>query len=400
MVFIEVSNYVLPFIAIPYIIRVIGTEKYGLIMFVYAIITYFTIMVEYSFDAIATRYISIHRKNLLRISVYFWNVLFVQFCLLVASFLIFMLLIYSIDAFYVEKQIFFLSFGIVVGTLLFPKWFFQGIEEMKYISILRFLSELLYLILVLSFIHEENEYWLVPMFLSISTIIAGMISIIYIKTVFKVHTIAPSFRLAKHVLKSGGHLFVSSIAVNLYSSTNTVILGFLTNYTVVGLYSMAYTIFSAISKVVKVYVTAVYPHIARLSLNADKMITETKIFLKLYIAALVVLSVLLIFMAPYGIELLYGKGHDDSVWILRLLAISLLVEPMGRFFTVYLVLKRKQKLISKITFLTMLFNFITVFPMIFFFQGAGMAMTKIMVESFQVILNVRYNVELFRKIRP
>ncbi len=42
----------------------------------------------------------------------------------------------------------------------------------------------------------------------------------------------------------------------------------------------------------------------------------------------------------------------------------------------------------------MIVNFILILPLLFFFQALGMAITKVIVESFQVFMNLRYNKEL------
>ncbi|MBP8976516.1 MAG: oligosaccharide flippase family protein, partial [Bacteroidetes bacterium] len=47
---VQVASYIFPLIALPYIVRVIGPEKYGTINFAQAIISYFTLVIIYSFD--------------------------------------------------------------------------------------------------------------------------------------------------------------------------------------------------------------------------------------------------------------------------------------------------------------------------------------------------------------
>ena len=43
---VQVANYVLPMVSVPIIVRIIGPEKYGLINYAAAIVSYFIIIVN------------------------------------------------------------------------------------------------------------------------------------------------------------------------------------------------------------------------------------------------------------------------------------------------------------------------------------------------------------------
>lgn len=393
---IELSNYILPFLTIPYVVRTIGVEYFGIIAFAYALITYFQLIVNYGFRLIATKYISINRDDIKKVSKYFWTILFSQFLLLMVSILIFSILLFSIDQLYQERFVFIVSFGLVIYTIIFPIWFFQGMEEMKYIAIFNLISRIIYTILIFSFINVKSDYELIPLFNSGSFILIGLISLVFIKSKFGLSFYFPTYLDIKEQFIEGWYLFISTISNNLYTTTNTVILGFMTNYTIVGIYSLAYTVTSAITKIIKIFNQVVYPHLAKLSTNKKLLEEKANKFLKFYSLALIVCSFMLFVLAEPIIVLLFGEGKEASILILRILAISLIFEPLGGFFTPYLVIKNEKKLVAKITFKTMIFNFIVIFPMIFFFQAVGMAMSKILVEAFQVFLNASKNREIIR----
>ncbi|MEE9339872.1 MAG: flippase [Methylococcaceae bacterium] len=394
MFIIEISNYILPFLVIPYIVRVVGVEKYGIIVFATAVMIFFELIASYGFKLLAPKYISINRHDKTKISRYYWAVILTQLMLLVISFAIFIPLLFAVEKFSQEKVVFLFSFAKVLATVLFPIWFFQGIEKMKFIAIFNFSSRLLYTLAVVVFVNKESDYTLIPMLNGISFLGIAFFSLYYIHRNFGIKFHWSSFKRTKELLIDGWHLFISRISNVLYSTANTMLLGFIADYTVVGMLSIATTISVAVATIVSLVSSITFPYLARFVDTKDVLIRKAKKILKLYSSASLFTGIITFAVASTLIPLMYGEGKEESILYLQLLAFVVVLEPLGSFFTNYLVLKNQSSTVAKVTFYTMLVNAILIVPAIIYHQALGLVVVMIITQLFQVIMNIKYNQEL------
>ncbi|MHA1381597.1 MAG: oligosaccharide flippase family protein, partial [Candidatus Helarchaeota archaeon] len=218
---LQVANYILPLVTLPYLVRVLGPAKYGLIAFAQVFIQYFIILIGYGFELSATREISINREDKDKVSEIFSSVIAVKITLMVISFLVLSSLIFTIPKFKNDWLIYFFTFGMVVGQTLFPVWFFQGMERMKYITFLNITAKLIFTVSIFIFIRKMQHYIYVPLINSFGFLIAGVLGLWIVHKDFKVKFILPNFKSIKHQLKEGWHIFISKVSISLYTTSTT-----------------------------------------------------------------------------------------------------------------------------------------------------------------------------------
>ena len=123
---LQAFTYILPLLTLPYLVRNLGIDKFGLVMFSQAFIMFFSILVDYGFNLSATREISIHRDNKEKITEIFSTVIMIKVILIIVSFLILSILVFSFEIFLNNYKLYFFTFLMVIGQALFPVWYFQG----------------------------------------------------------------------------------------------------------------------------------------------------------------------------------------------------------------------------------------------------------------------------------
>ncbi len=264
LVVLQGANYILPLITLPYLVRVLGVEYFGLLAFATATVMYFQILTDYGFNLTATREISIHRDNKAKVIEIFSSVMTIKVILMFVSFLLLCLLVFSFDKFAKDWLVYLLAFGTVIGQVLFPVWFFQGMERMKYITYLNILSKVIFTVAIFVFVQEQSDFYLVPLLTSIGFLVAGIWSLYLVKKEFGVGFELQNIDTIKHHLIEGWHIFVTTLSGNLYGQGNIIILGFFTTPTIVGYYSLAQKLVSVIINIFQVFTQTLMPYFSKL----------------------------------------------------------------------------------------------------------------------------------------
>lgn len=319
---LQIINYILPLITVPYLVRVLGPEKYGLLMFAQAFIQYFVTLTDYGFQLSASRQIAIAREDKWAVARIFSAVTLLRIGIMIASFAIMLTIVLTQDKFWLDWPLYICSFGVVIGNCLTPTWFFQGIEKMKYIIYITIIPRLLVTAAIFFFIRQAGDYLYFAILNSLGMGITGGLSLYIIFVRFKVPFIETSLTTLIYQLKEGWHIFISSVAVSLFTISNTFILGIYTNNMVVGYYAAGEKIVRAITNLTVPVSQAIYPHVSRLAADSKE---ETLRFLgkiARHVGLAMGLGSLLLFIfADLIVAVVLGNAFRESVYVIKILAL-------------------------------------------------------------------------------
>ena len=216
------ANYILPLLVLPFLVRVLGAEKFGLVMFAQSFATFLSVFVDFGFNISGTREISLSRNNTRKISEIFISIITIKIILTLAAFGVLYFAATFFDRFNTDPYVYLLSFGVVIGQALFPAWFFQGIEKMQFVSLINILSKTIFTILIFIFIKSETDYLMVPVYNSLGFIVSGIFGILISLRYLKLT--APSLSLTLRLFKESYSLFLSNFALSMYTASNVFIL--------------------------------------------------------------------------------------------------------------------------------------------------------------------------------
>lgn len=381
---LQIAGYLLPLITLPYLVRVLGPERYGLIAFATALVFYFVILTNYGFNLSATREISICREDPGQVSEIFSSVLFIKFMLMLLSFLILTVVVLGVEQFRAEWLVYFFSFGMVVGNVLFPVWFFQGIEKMKYITVLNVLAQAIFTVSVFIFIRTTADYLYVPLINSVGFLVAGLLGLRIALKEYHIQLKIPDKELFKHHLQEGWHIFLSSAAVTLYTTSNTFILGVLTNYVIVSYYAVAEKVVLAVLGLLNPLSQALFPHISRVVDESEKKgVQFLRKITRIMIGIGLSLSLLLFVFSPLIVNILFGDQYTPAITVLRILSFLPLIVGLSNVFGIQTMIPLNYKrALSRIVLAAGCLNIILALALVPLFQEVGTALSFLTAETF------------------
>ena len=213
-------NVLLPLITLPYILHVVGKANYGAYSYVYAVLQYVILFSTYGFNFSATKQISQCRDDAQAVSRIYNSVIACKG--VIAVLLSGLLLVCSRIVFKdgVGVLMFLYGLGMVVGDIFTPVWLFQGMEKMKYMTIVNASSKILFTILIFIVVREQDDFDLLILLNSFGYILAGLLSLILVYRQFHVGLYRTTWKDIRFQLKEGSAVFGSTFGMNLYRNAN------------------------------------------------------------------------------------------------------------------------------------------------------------------------------------
>ncbi|MCX5669008.1 MAG: flippase [Candidatus Omnitrophica bacterium] len=393
-------SYILPIVVLPYLIRVIGMEKFGLIAFAQSLVQYFMILTDYGFSLSATRTIALIGEHKKKVSALFSSVMTVKLIFAAISLLVLCAILYLVPRFRGDWVVYLLCFGTVIGNTLFPIWFFQGKEKMSYIAVVNVISGITYAICIFIFIHDPKDYLLVPLIGSLLSITSGVFGLYIAFKKFQLEFILQKYVDIKKELKTGWDIFISILAVNVYTTSRVFAVGLLTNNVLTGYYSLAERIANIIQTFpMDSFTRAVYPRISNVFVKNKQRAVAIMYRIQDGITLGFVISLpIAFFLAPWIISLVCGVVYKEVVFALRLLLAAVFFVGANNFKVQFLLVCGKQDLYAKIHIAAALSGLPLIFILIHQFSYVGAALATVITEAGVFILTSLIVEKLAKKI--
>lgn len=372
---LQIIGMLLPLITLPYVLRVIGFEKYGIIVISAALVTYFTSLTDFSFKITAVRDVAVFKHSKVRLNYIYSKVVTIKLLFLLFSWTIISLIVYFYSPFFENRLIHFYSSLMLLGYVLFPEWFFQGIEKMRYITYLNLGVKLFFTICIFIFIKNEEDYWIYPLLNSLGFIGAGLIGQYILIKRYRLKFVWLPVKIILRTVRDNFPIFVNQFLPTLYNNTSTFLLGIFSSDKLVGIYQAILTLVNLGVSLIEIISRVFFPF-----LNRKKEAFTS--FKKLMV---ITVSIIVLGLLSFNRIIFWylGLDYEYAFQILIILALGLFGYMLYNIYGLnYFIVHRQDKLVMKNTIISSIIGLILAFPLIHFFGIIGAALNLTISRGF------------------
>ena len=380
---IQVTNFLLSLLVIPFVIRRVGADGFGVIAVAQVVVFYLSVLTDYGFNQTATKDIALYKNDKLKVSRIFFTVLAAKTLICILTFGLLIIFLLAVPVFYEHFNLYILAFAFVLGQTLLISWFFQGIEKMQYMAITALLSRLIFVTLVFVFIRSRGDESLFLFFMGIGNMVGALVGIGIAFRIFKLKFAKPSWTDIKHEFKEGWQITVTNLSMTTCQYIGVFILRIFTNDLVVGYYSIAEKIYFAMKIMTGTFSQVIYPQVCQLVHAGRKQLIL--FFRQNYLPFLAVViagSAIVFIFSDQVLYFFIGYRHQQSSFILRIMCVAAVIVCMNMPAYLVLLAANHKKSYLKIFTAGTVLNITANIVLVQFLNAAGTVLSVIITELF------------------
>lgn len=388
-----VSSAVFPLITFPYISRVLQVEAIGVYNFSASIVSYFVLIAGLGIATYAVREGAQYRDNKTQIGIFVSEVFTINMMSTLLSYILLLLSVitisklhdYSLAIAILSVEIFFTTLGV--------SWVCNIFEDFLFIAIQSIAVQCMSLILTLLLVKSPNDIYKYIGIVTFSKSASNIINFIYIQKKYCRFSLIRNCNFKYHI-KPILIIFSTSIAMTLYVSADTTMLGFMTDDIQVGLYATAVKIYTIVKNVLAAILVVLVPRFSIMIQNS-KGEEVNKLFSRVFNTLLILVfpSVVgLLVTSKDVILLLGGEKYIDGTIALQLLCFAIAFSLISTLYTsCVLIPKKKEKIVLQATVISAVINIFLNFIFIPWLGINGAAITTIIAEIIVCIMSIVYS---------
>lgn len=317
-----ITGLLFPLITFPYASRILMADGIGQVQFFQSIIDYVSLCTALGIPLYAVREIARIRDNKELRSRTTIEILLLHAILTLVGYIVVFILAKTVAKIEIDASLFFLLSTTLFFNTIGVAWFYQAIEDFKYITLRSLFVRILSLVALFIFVKTKQDLFYYAGILVIGTVGNNIFSFFRLRKYIKLSKGEfKRLNLLRHLIPAL-KIFILNLVISIYVNLDSVMLGFLKNEESVGYYAAATRLTKAILGIVSSLGAVLLPRFSNMITNGQKeefqlLANKAASFT---IALSLPMSVGLIFMAAPIIHIFCGNGFEPSILTLKLVA--------------------------------------------------------------------------------
>lgn len=328
------TQMLFPLITFPYVCRVIEADGIGQINFFQSIISYISLFTCLGIPMYAIREIARDRSDVVQMNRTAMEILLLHSMLTLVGYAIVAILCLTVPQIQVNIPLFLILSLTIFFTAIGCEWFYQGIEDFKYITIRGLIIKTVSVVLLFIFVKSKTDLLYYGCYTVFGVLGGNIFNFFRLrKYIHRENIIFSELHIKRHI-KPVLKVFSFSVVTSIYLQLNTVLLGFLKNALAVGY-------FAAATKVMQMTLTMSACLGSVMMPRASHLIAENRedefnrLIQKSYdftLAIALPMTIGLIFCAPSLITALCGVKFEHSILPSQIIAPIILMVAISNVF--------------------------------------------------------------------
>jgi O-antigen/teichoic acid export membrane protein len=327
-----------------YLMRTIGPENFGIFSSAKALVFGFIVLVYLGFEQIGIREVARDKSKLQKYASLIFSIRFVIaiVCTIVLVILMEFFLVND-PSYEIRKTVTYIYAILILGNVIFLNWAYQAVEKMHIIAIRSVLVNLLNLVGLFIFVHNENDLILAVWIIVISNLINLFWMLFHFIKYYGMPKLYVDLDLWKSLIGESFRVGIVFLITTLYSIITLQILTYISGNHQTGIYSAAFQIMVLCLIPSNILQQAFFPQIARSNSKEEKNTIVSKYILINVLSGTFIAFTLFVYSDL--IIVLLGKKYDGTNYILKILAISVLIQYLSTCFFSPLIAWKKENIV-------------------------------------------------------
>ena len=394
---LSVSQVIFPLIIFPYTFKVLEPEGTGLISFVENLTVYIISLAAIGIPIYGVREVAKSKNDHYSLAKLFTSLVFIQFIITIILTAVYIILIFKIDKLSDNKELYFISCAILFLNVFSLEWFFQGLERFKYVAIRTILIRFIFIILIFIFVRNREDVVIYYSITFLTTMLNSMINfqqaLKFVKFNFR------SLEIKRHI-RPLLHIFITTLAINVYIVLDTVILGFLSDRDeVVGFYALAIKICKIPLALMSALSLVMIPQISTFfsSGNIDQVFNLVNKSFTYIVLLAIPISTGIFLLAPDLVYLLANENFAPAIPAVRMLSVLTLIIGLNNLFGMQILISMgKEKLTMYIVSIGMFISVFSNLLLVPVYSYIGTAVSTLVAELFVTIVTGWYAIRFIK----